>query len=185
MCVCVRACVLQSWEGLTRIASTPTPFVYRHLLAVMLVTFVYSFPFAYVASLQATVIPVSYMFCFMFYGVATLSQELENPLGWDLTDLDLEGFQVHNYNHTHAITTPAHTRYLLPPLALSLSCSFSVSPSHCVSRPVCLSAPGQVSSSLALSLFHIHEYCLSMHCHLWSVANLVHVVAVLPGRCRR
>ena len=32
--------------------------------------------------------------CFAYYGVATLSQELENPLGWDLTDLDLEGFQV-------------------------------------------------------------------------------------------
>ena len=86
--------VHQSWEGLFRISSTPTPFVYRHLLSVMMFTFVYSFPFAYVASLQVYVIPISYMICFAIYGVAMLSQELENPLGWDSADLDLEGFQV-------------------------------------------------------------------------------------------
>ncbi len=28
------------------------------------------------------------------YGVLVLAQELENPLGWDVNDIDLSGFQV-------------------------------------------------------------------------------------------
>ena len=48
---------------MSRVANTPTPFIYRHVLAVMLFAFVFSFPFAFVATLKATVIPVSFMVC--------------------------------------------------------------------------------------------------------------------------
>jgi hypothetical protein len=34
---------LKTWEALLRIATTPTPFVYRHLLAVMLFTFIFTY----------------------------------------------------------------------------------------------------------------------------------------------
>ena len=85
---------MQACEALLRLSSTPTPFVYRHLLAVMMFSFVYSFPFAYAAALGAAVIPVSYMMCFALYGVARLSHELENGLGFHSSSLDLEGFLV-------------------------------------------------------------------------------------------
>ena len=65
----------------------------------MVFMFVYSFPFAYVQALGVAVVPISYMFCFALYGLLRLSHELENPLGWDLADLDLEGFQVSCRNH--------------------------------------------------------------------------------------
>ncbi len=84
----------QAWEGLNRIATSRTPFVYRHLLAVMIFAFVFSFPFAYVSTLKEATIPVSFMMCLAYYGVNELSHDLENPLGWHDTDLNLEDFQV-------------------------------------------------------------------------------------------
>ncbi len=72
---------LQAWEGLARVSTSMTPFVYRHVLAVMIFFFVFSFPFAFVASLKETVIPVSILVCFAFYGVNELSHDLENPVG--------------------------------------------------------------------------------------------------------
>ena len=60
----------------------------------MLFVFVFSFPFAYVQLLGGWVVPTTFLLCFALYGVAHISRELENPLGWELSDLDLEGFKV-------------------------------------------------------------------------------------------
>ncbi|MDR3427817.1 bestrophin family ion channel [Silvimonas sp.] len=47
----------QNWEHLNRIVTTPTPFVYRHLLYTLIFIYVFTFPFAFVANLQYFVIP--------------------------------------------------------------------------------------------------------------------------------
>ena len=52
------------------------------------------FPFAYASSLGASIIPASFFMCIAFYGMSELSQELENPIGWDLNDIDLNGFHT-------------------------------------------------------------------------------------------
>ncbi len=85
---------LQSWEALVRIVTSPTPFLYRHLLATLVFIFVFAFPFGFVETLGVVVIPAAGVMCFGLYGVLELAQELENPLGWDLNDIDLTGFQV-------------------------------------------------------------------------------------------
>ncbi|WP_405051535.1 bestrophin family ion channel [Silvimonas sp.] len=64
-CVFVCACLhpafvllsFQNWEHLNRIVTTPTPFVYRHLLSTLIFIYVFTFPFAFVASLKYFSIP--------------------------------------------------------------------------------------------------------------------------------
>ncbi len=84
----------QAWEALIRIVTSPTPFVYRHMLATLVLLFVFTFPFGLVKGLGIIVVPASVVMCFGLYGLLVLAQELENPLGWDDNDIDLTGFQV-------------------------------------------------------------------------------------------
>ena len=48
---------LKSWEALLRISTTPTPFVYRHLLAVMLFTFIFTYVDGVVFPLSTPAVP--------------------------------------------------------------------------------------------------------------------------------
>ena len=83
----------QSYEAMVRIVTSPTPYVYRHLLGTLVFSFVYAFPFAFVALLGWVVVPASMALCLGMYGVLALSQELENPLGRDDNDIDLAGIR--------------------------------------------------------------------------------------------
>jgi hypothetical protein len=58
---------LQSWEALVRIVTSPTPFLYRHLLATLVFIFVFTFPFGFVNTLGVVVIPASVFMCFGLY----------------------------------------------------------------------------------------------------------------------
>ncbi len=87
--------------------TTPTPFLYRHLLATLVFVFVFTFPFGFIDLLGIVVVPASIMMCFGLYGVLQLAQELENPLGWDDNDIDLSGFQVRSeIKHACGVTHP-------------------------------------------------------------------------------
>ena len=46
-----------------RIATTPTPFIYRHLAVIMAFTFVFTFPLGFVATLKSAVIPCTAAIC--------------------------------------------------------------------------------------------------------------------------
>jgi hypothetical protein len=84
---------VQTWEHLVRIVTCPTPFVYRHLVALLVFLFVFTFPFAYVQTLGVVIVPATCIVCLGYYGVSELAQELENPLGFDANDVDLRGLQ--------------------------------------------------------------------------------------------
>ena len=84
----------QAWEALSRIATFPTAFIYRHLVAMLVFVFVFSFPVCFVASLGVSVIPASLVMCLTMAGVQQLALELDNPLGWDANDIDLDGIQT-------------------------------------------------------------------------------------------
>ena len=84
----------QAWEALIRIVTSPTPYVYRHMLATLVFLFVFLFPLGYVTVLRSIVIPATMAVCTGVYGLLELAQELENPLGWDDNDIDLNGLQV-------------------------------------------------------------------------------------------
>jgi hypothetical protein len=67
--------------------------VYRHLVALLVFLFVFTFPFAYVQTLGVVIVPATCIVCLGYYGVSELAQELENPLGYDANDIDLRGLQ--------------------------------------------------------------------------------------------
>jgi hypothetical protein len=93
----------QGWEALIRIVTSPTPFLYRHLLSVLVFLFVFTFPFAFVSVLGWITVPASMMICIALYGLLTLAQELENPLGFDANDIDLTGFRDQIAVELHAL----------------------------------------------------------------------------------
>ena len=53
----------QHWHCQVRIATTPTPFIYRHLAVIMAFTFVFTFPLGFVATLKSAVIPCTAAIC--------------------------------------------------------------------------------------------------------------------------
>ncbi len=61
--------------------TSPTPFVYVHLLNVLIFVFVFSLPLAFVRLLGPVVIPATMFMCLGLYGLLDTAQELENPLG--------------------------------------------------------------------------------------------------------
>ncbi len=64
---CIVCAVVQSWEALVRIVTSPTPFLYRHLLATLVFIFVFTFPLGFVHTLGPVVIPASIFMCFGLY----------------------------------------------------------------------------------------------------------------------
>ena len=59
----------QTWENMVRLATTPSPFVYRHLVATLTLLYVFTFPFGFVSVLGAWVIPFSAIIALAFYGI--------------------------------------------------------------------------------------------------------------------
>ncbi len=54
--------------------TSPTPFLYVHLLATLAFVFVFAFPYIFVESLGYVVIPASIVVCLGMYGVLQLAQ---------------------------------------------------------------------------------------------------------------
>ena len=50
-------CVHQGYENLLRIVTSPTPFLYVHLMALLVFLFVFTFPFAFVGVLGVRTLP--------------------------------------------------------------------------------------------------------------------------------
>lgn len=76
-----------------RIVTTPMPFAYYHMLSMLVFIFVYVTPLLYCGPLetgQGWTSCIVITFC--CYGLLEVGICLENPFGWDETDLDLEKF---------------------------------------------------------------------------------------------
>ena len=73
---------LQAMQGLNRVATTPVPKQFRHLLQLLLFAFVFSTPFVlsvsykWIASLPAMLIALG------FYGIAETSTGMMEPFSW-------------------------------------------------------------------------------------------------------
>lgn len=81
--------ILMSWDGLVRIVTTPAPFPYRHLMSTLAFMFTFTLPFGLVAVFGWATVPAVGMVTAAYYGVLRLAMELENPLGFDLNDINL------------------------------------------------------------------------------------------------
>lgn len=131
------AVAMQAWENMVRIATTPTPFVYRHLVVIMAFTFVFTFPVGFVGTLGMAVIPCTAGIACMFYGLLHLSRELENPFGFDFNDIKLSKFQ----DDLHDDLVTIH------------KCTFRISPAPTVTgKATHLSTNANILASTALML---------------------------------
>jgi putative membrane protein len=75
-----------------RIKKTPLPFVYVAHLRRTLVIYCFTLPLAVVAFYGWWTILISLLTAYIFFGIEEIGVEIENPFGYDVTDLSLESF---------------------------------------------------------------------------------------------
>ncbi|KAG8993542.1 hypothetical protein FRB90_000673 [Tulasnella sp. 427] len=81
-----------SLTGLERILTTPIPFSYTiHLWAVATI-FISLLPFQLWTTFRYSTIPATAIAAFIFFGFLTAGEEIENPFGYDMNDLNLDHF---------------------------------------------------------------------------------------------
>eukprot|EP01062_Namystynia_karyoxenos_P056737 TRINITY_DN47658_c0_g1_i1.p1 TRINITY_DN47658_c0_g1~~TRINITY_DN47658_c0_g1_i1.p1 ORF type:complete len:438 (+),score=110.13 TRINITY_DN47658_c0_g1_i1:78-1316(+) len=88
--------LLQSWQAIVKIASTPMPFPYAHSLDIFLLLWVYTFPFSLLGSnidLGWLTPIVAVCTCVLLMGINAVAQVIEDPFGNDPADFDLVRFQ--------------------------------------------------------------------------------------------
>ncbi|KAG8974333.1 hypothetical protein FRC05_007639 [Tulasnella sp. 425] len=81
-----------SLTGLERILTTPIPFSYTiHLWSVATI-FVTLLPFQLWTTFHYSTIPATAIAAFIFFGFLAAGDEIENPFGYDMNDLNLDHF---------------------------------------------------------------------------------------------
>ncbi|BGP37119.1 hypothetical protein JCM10450v2_001027 [Rhodotorula kratochvilovae] len=75
-----------------RVLSTPLPFSYLVHLRATAYIYLVLLPFQIYSSLKWLTIPAVFIACCVFLGFLELGQQLENPLGYDDSDLDLDAY---------------------------------------------------------------------------------------------
>ena len=73
-----------------RIKNTPIPYSYSAFLKKFIFFYIMLMPFAYVASLGYTIIPVTVFTFYVLTSIELIAEEIENPFGIDENDLPLE-----------------------------------------------------------------------------------------------
>jgi len=73
-----------------RVIDAPIPFVYAHMLNVLLFLYIFLIPFQYVGGhFNSTGFACAIILCIGFYGINEASVCLVDPFGWDACDIDL------------------------------------------------------------------------------------------------
>ncbi|RKP23798.1 Bestrophin/UPF0187, partial [Syncephalis pseudoplumigaleata] len=75
-----------------RILRTPIPLAYSIHLAQCIWVFCLALPFQLAGTLGWVTIPVSALVAFVFIGIKSIGEEIENPFGYDSNDLPLDEF---------------------------------------------------------------------------------------------
>lgn len=73
-----------------RIKNTPIPFSYSAFLKKFIFFYIMLMPFAYIASLGFTIIPVTVFTFYVLTSIEIIAEEIENPFGTDANDLPLD-----------------------------------------------------------------------------------------------
>jgi len=93
--------LIEAFNGLTKIKTTPVPFPIRQLCSLLTVIYVYSAPLALATAfrtfdnywnIMARTIGGSMLLALAFFGINQTANDLEDPLGHDANDLPLEDF---------------------------------------------------------------------------------------------
>ncbi|PFH49444.1 hypothetical protein AMATHDRAFT_63202 [Amanita thiersii Skay4041] len=92
---------------LERIRNTPLPFAYQAHLRMSLWLYLLFLPFQIYSAFRWFTIPGTAFTSFLLLGFLEIGQEIENPFGYDLNDLDIDGFCLGLQRELQEITTHA------------------------------------------------------------------------------
>ncbi|KAI9359945.1 Bestrophin, RFP-TM, chloride channel-domain-containing protein [Zopfochytrium polystomum] len=109
--ITMQVSMMTSLNGLTdcltaleRIRNTPIPLAYSiHLKQIMLI-FLLALPFEVVSQIWWATIPIVLISSFTLFGVEAIAAEIENPFGYDINDLRLEGFCTELREELHQLS---------------------------------------------------------------------------------
>lgn len=76
--------------GCERIKNTPIPYSYSAFLKKFIFFYIMLMPFAYIASLGFTIVPVTVFTFYVLTSIELIAEEIENPFGTDDNDLPLD-----------------------------------------------------------------------------------------------
>ena len=83
----------QVWNGMLKITSTPLPYLWVHLSRVVLWSFLVTLIPPAVSVMTWVAIPFILVTSFLFLGLITVGNEMEDPFGTDINDFDLAAFE--------------------------------------------------------------------------------------------
>eukprot|EP00754_Rhynchopus_humris_P013213 Rhum_TRINITY_DN14317_c4_g1::Rhum_TRINITY_DN14317_c4_g1_i1::g.80319::m.80319/K08994/yneE; putative membrane protein len=83
----------QVWNGMLKITSTPLPYLWVHLSRVVLWSFLVTLIPPAVSVMTWVAIPFILVTSFLFLGLITVGNEMEDPFGTDINDFDLVAFE--------------------------------------------------------------------------------------------
>ncbi|OCH88073.1 UPF0187-domain-containing protein [Obba rivulosa] len=97
--------LVDALTGLERILTTPIPFSYRVHLWTVTILYCFFLPFQIWPTLKWLTIPATSLLSFIFFGFLVAGEEIENPFGYDMNDLNMDHF-THNIirNELRALT---------------------------------------------------------------------------------
>jgi len=100
------ASIMAAHTGCQRIIAEPVPFVYAHMLAVLLFLYVFLSPLQLLnaGGLNEFGLAAVLILCFGFYGVNEAAIRMADPFGWDGVDLDLGNFGKNINSASRAIS---------------------------------------------------------------------------------
>jgi len=92
--------------GLERILTTPIPFSYSIHLWLVTIIYCLALPLQIWPTLKFVTIPATGTLAFVLFGFLVAGEEIENPFGYDLNDLNMDHF-THNIIRAelHALTS--------------------------------------------------------------------------------
>ncbi|KAH8917547.1 UPF0187-domain-containing protein [Atractiella rhizophila] len=97
-----------SLVSLERILTTPIPFGYQIHLKHTVWVYLFALPWQLQPTLGWVTIPAVAIAAFIFLGLLSIGQEIENPFGYDLNDLNLDYF-CRNIIHREMAELTSHT----------------------------------------------------------------------------
>ncbi|TDL17547.1 UPF0187-domain-containing protein [Rickenella mellea] len=90
--------------NLDRVRTSPIPFAYQAHLRMSMWLYLFFLPFQIYAQYKYLTIPATAFASFLLLGFLEIGQEIENPFGYDLNDLDLDHFCLIMERELHEIT---------------------------------------------------------------------------------
>ena len=103
------SCLMESWMGMQKLATTPMPFPYIQMLYALLYIYAYTYPIVLAHQYKWVSLPVTVLISLAVFGINQIGKELEDPFGTEFNDISFEFFEG---------ASNAACKAMLPPIVL-------------------------------------------------------------------